>query len=182
MGKFDVTSNLGRPRNGLERDALRSFRELEGAEKAFGPGLRFGQAMIDLNASLGHGDWMPTLERLGITYRKAQYWMHVVKGEAPTGSKKNAGANKGKGAFSWEAASHWLDALRHKVARIRRTDPKGAFRFAQELARLAAELRTRGDDKKRRNHARLLQRVQPRGSRVAARAHAGGSHPAGGRR
>src|SRR5689334_15551905 len=40
MGKCDVTSNLGRPRNGLERDAVESYRELQSAEKAFEPGLR----------------------------------------------------------------------------------------------------------------------------------------------
>lgn len=47
MGKFDVTSNLGRPRNDLERDALQSFRELEKAERAFEPGLRFGHGIDD---------------------------------------------------------------------------------------------------------------------------------------
>lgn len=26
-----------------------------------------------------HGEWMKTLEPLGITYRKAQYWMHIVR-------------------------------------------------------------------------------------------------------
>ncbi|MFL6302845.1 MAG: hypothetical protein ACJ72H_04825 [Candidatus Sulfotelmatobacter sp.] len=182
--KFDVTSNSGRPRNSLERDALQSYRELESAEKSFEPGLRFGQAMIDLNLSLEHGQWIDTLERLGITYRKAQYWMHIRKGETPTGSKKKPGADdKNKVAFGgWEAASRWLIGLSHKVAIIKKQQPKGAFLFAQELSKLAAELRAGYNKKKGGNHALVLQRVGQRNSRVATRTHKGKAHTRGGRR
>lgn len=41
-------TGLGTARNDLEREAVQSFTELERAEKGFVPGLRFGQAMIDL--------------------------------------------------------------------------------------------------------------------------------------
>jgi hypothetical protein len=51
LGKFNVTSNLKRRGNDLERDAIESFRGLEKAEAGFEPGLRFGQAMIDLRES-----------------------------------------------------------------------------------------------------------------------------------
>jgi len=62
LGKINVTSNL----KALEREAIDSFRALEKAEKTFEPGLRFGQALIDLRKSAGikHGEWMPTLQRL----------------------------------------------------------------------------------------------------------------------
>lgn len=85
--KFDVTSNSRSSRKDLEREAVDSFRELERAERAAGIpelGKRFGKAMADLNENLEHGEWMKTLERLGITYRKAQYWMHIYKGKTPT--------------------------------------------------------------------------------------------------
>jgi len=185
MGKFDVTSNLGKPRNGLERDAVQSFRELESAEKTAGIpelGKRFGQAMIDLHESLEHGDWMPALKRLGITYRKAQYWMDMVKwqnGERPNSPKKKPNDIQ----LSWDAAIRWLDRLKDKVAvaRLKKNDPTGALAFARELSKLAAELRTK-DDAKRRNHALVLQRTRPRGGSVAARANKERPHTAGGRR
>lgn len=70
--KFDVMSNSRGSRKDLEREAVDSFRELERAEEATGiaeRGKRFGKAMADLHENLGHGEWMKTLERLGITYR-----------------------------------------------------------------------------------------------------------------
>lgn len=68
LGKFDITSNLKGSRRDLEREAVESFRELERAEEAFEPGLRFGQAMIDLHQNLKHGEWMDALERLAINH------------------------------------------------------------------------------------------------------------------
>lgn len=178
-GKFHVTSNL----KALVQEAKDSFQALEKAEGTFEPGLRFGQAMLDLHHSLEHGDWMPTLKRLEITYRKAQYWMDMVRwqnGERPTSPKKKPN----KVALSWDAASRWLDGLRHKVAiaRLKKNDPKGAMAFAQELDKLAAELRAGDHDKKRRNHALVLQRKQPRSGSVAAGTHKGAAHTGGGRR
>jgi hypothetical protein len=180
MGKLHVTSNLGR--KVLEKEARDSFRALEMAEAGFEPGLRFGQAMIDLRKSgIKHGEWMPTLERLGITYRKAQYWMDAVRwanGERP---KKPVG--KKKGLFDWKAAEgwmqDWLQDLKSKVAILKKRRPKDAVIFAAALTSFASILR---HDKKRRNHARVLQRTQPRGGSVAARSHARRTHPARGRR
>jgi hypothetical protein len=78
--RIDADVEFG-PKNDLERHAVECLREPELAELELVPGTKFGQAMIDLRESLDHGDWMPTLERLGITYRKAQYWIDVVRGK-----------------------------------------------------------------------------------------------------
>jgi len=142
--KFDVTSNFKSSRKDMEREAVDSFRALERAEKAAGIpelGKRFGKAMADLHENLEHGQWMKTLERLGITYRKAQYWMHIYKGARPTGSKRPE-----KGTFDWEAATDWLHQLKSKVSILMNSNPKGAEGFANELARVADELR----DKRKR--------------------------------
>ena len=176
--KFDVTSNSRGSRKDLEREAVYSFRELERAEKAAGIaelGKRFGKAMADLHENLDHGEWMKTLERLGITYRKAQYWMHIVNGKRPTGSKKRP-----KARFDWDAATDWLSHLKSKVDILRKSRPQGADGFAESLIRMARELR--GDDKIRREHANVLQRVRRGHSRVASAAHAGRPHSARGRR
>ncbi len=182
LGKIDVTSNLGR--KVLEKEAVQAFRDLENAENGFEPGLRFGQAMIDLRNSPGmkHGDWMPTLERLKITYRKAQYWMDTVKwqnGERPTSPKKPSVKMKKSGRFDWEAATDWLYHLRKRVEQLKRHRPQGVVGFAEELARLASDLQhgTKGEKKNA-----LLQRKRPRGGSHIAAAHARRPHPAGGRR
>ncbi len=141
LGKFNVTSNL----KSLEREAVESFRALEKAEKGFEPGLRFGQAMIDLRNSEGmkHGEWMDTLKRLGITYRKADYWMGMVmwqNGERPTSPRKPS--IKKKARFDWDEATDWLDQLKSKVNIIRKHAPGAADRFANQLIQFAAELRS----------------------------------------
>jgi hypothetical protein len=138
--KFDVTSNFKSSRKDLEREAVDSFRELERAEKAAGIpelGKRFGKAMADLNENLEHGEWMKTLERLGITYRKAQYWMHIYKGKTPTGSKNRTDNAR----FDWDAATDWLHQLGTKARTLANSRPQGADGFADRLSRLAAELR-----------------------------------------
>lgn len=182
LGKIDVTSNL----KALEREAVDSFRALEKAEKGFEPGLRFGQALIDLRKSSGikHGDWMPTLKRLGITYRKADYWMGMVKWQNGERPKKPVGKGKKTGPFDWKAAEgwmqDWLQDLKSKVAILRKRRPEDAVIFAEALTSFASILRH--DKKKRRGHAQLLQRAQPRGGSVASRTHARRTHSARGRR
>jgi len=81
--KFDVTSNFKSSRKDMEREAVDPFRALERAERAAGItelGKRFGKAMADLHENLDHGQWMKTLERLGITYRKAHPCLCSVGG------------------------------------------------------------------------------------------------------
>jgi hypothetical protein len=178
LGKINVTSNL----KALEKEAIDSFRALEKAESGFEPGLRFGQAMLDLRKSIKHGEWMPTLERLRITYRKAQYWMDMIlwqRGERPTSPKKPS-VKKKSGKFDWNAAADWLYHLRKRVEQLKRYKPQGAVGFAEELAKLAHDLQH--DETKRGKKNELLQRKQPRGGSHIAAAHEGRPHPAGRRR
>lgn len=154
--KFDVTSNSKNSRKDLEREAVDSFRELERAEKAAGIpelGKRFGKAMADLNENLEHGEWMKTLERLGITYRKAQYWMHIYKGKTPTGSK-----NRTDNASEQQAAG---------CGRLRRP---------------AVALGRRSSREEGKEMNELLQRQPPADGRMASGTREGGTHPAGRRR
>jgi hypothetical protein len=143
LGKINVTSNL----KSLEKEAQDAFRALEKAEKTFEPGLRFGRAMIDLRKSMKHGEWMLTLERLVITYRKADYWMDMVlwkNGERPSPRKPSVAMKKKKGVHSWQVADDWLDDLRNWVIQLRKKRPEGADRFAQSLIQLAGELQKKG--------------------------------------
>src|SRR5579864_2178404 len=138
--KFDVTSNFKSSRKDMEREAVDSFRALERAEKAAGIpelGKRFGKAMADLNENLEHGEWMKTLERLGITYRKAQYWMHIYKGKTPTGSKNRTDNAR----FDWDAATDWLHQLGTKARILANPRSKTSRRRTSKATRSATSSR-----------------------------------------
>jgi hypothetical protein len=130
----DVTSNLETPKNAVEKRALDCFRELERAERNFEAGLKFGQAMIDLHEDAKHGEWMDRLDRLGITYRKAQYWMAVVKDKPISRGKQKENA---KPAFDWDAAADRLEKLRDDVYMLKQKKPQGSEVLFDPLASLS---------------------------------------------
>src|SRR6266571_5081916 len=77
--KFGATPNADEI-EAAEKKAVECSITLERAELEFG--LEFGCAMIDLRnkkRAAGERDLMAYLERIGISYEKAKYWLNKVE-------------------------------------------------------------------------------------------------------
>ncbi len=163
---------------------MKAFGRLRVAEHDYRTvGVAFGETLVALRDEIKakHGrDFMSRLRQLGISQEKARYWMAKAEGK-PT---DRHGVRRDP--VGWDRAFEWLKELRAKLVFLRKPSHKAEFKaramdFAQELDSLAQELRSVGDDKKRRNHALVLQRKrQKQGSSVAVAdgksAHTAGRH------
>jgi hypothetical protein len=162
---------------------VKSFGQLRSAEYGYRKvGVAFGNAVVALRdevKSRRGRDFMARLKELGISQEKARYWMAKAEGKQTDRHHRDA-------PVGWDSAFECLKELRGKLVFLRKPSHKAEFEaralaFAQELDKLAAELRS-GDDRGRRNHARVLQRKQQAGGSHIAVAHGQPAHPAGGRR
>jgi len=117
-------------------------------------GLEFGQSILDLRGkkkAAGDRDWMSYLERLGISYEKARYWMAKVEGKPTNRHAKKAKVEPSepseKDMDDWERATSWsLLATELKVvsdhAALLKRDHQGSVgeEFLAQLKMLAEEM------------------------------------------
>lgn len=150
--KFGVTPNLDAPKTATERRAVATFKALQEKERGFTQGIEFGRAMIDLRKEMPHGQWMPRLKELGISYEKARYWIAVVE-DRPTQRGKVAGkagkisgdwdSGKAEKQTAWDSAKDWntaaakLEPLVQQIEILMRDDPNGSALLIHHVERLA---------------------------------------------
>jgi hypothetical protein len=125
------------PRNAVEERAVRCFEQLEKAERNFAEGMQFGQSMIDLREFLPHGQWMPRLKDLGISYAKARYWMAVADRRPINRGKAKAAPAQ---PTSWDVATDKFEKLSSGIVDLYSRQPDGFEGLVELLHELASTL------------------------------------------
>jgi hypothetical protein len=131
---LDLRANLESPNTDVEQRVVDCFEVLKVAELNFREGVEFGNAAIALRAERKpQKDWMARLEKLGVSYKKARYWISVVERKTTQGSK----AAKPEEPFDWDAAMDDLEALKNKVVMLKKSKPLGGGKLVGPLTSLA---------------------------------------------
>jgi hypothetical protein len=140
-----------------EKKAVECSIRLERAELKFG--LEFGRAMValrDKKKAAGERDWMAYLDRLGISYEKANRWMNKVEGketrhgkkaETPRAESQNAQPPKSTLA-SWERIAGELKVVVDHAVILQNSQPVSEPSRTQlaVLAKRVLELTGGGDN------------------------------------
>jgi len=124
-----------------------------------------GKRMIWLKASVGHGQWLPLLDRLRVPARTAQWWMAEARYAMEHQMRKPAHLiSAGGGAFDEDEGDE-LDA--DDLADPRKKAPKPRKELENEVSRLKRRLEAR-----EKREARLQDQIDELAERLARAAKA----------
>jgi hypothetical protein len=137
-----------------ENEAITKAKALEANEGNLETaGRAFGEAILALRKVTKRKDYMVRLERLGISYDKARYWLNVVEGksndrhrryfEEPVGVTPNRRKSRGSSApkpADWPDLSLKLDRLVETIASLHSQNPASDETLLKPVERLAALL------------------------------------------
>jgi hypothetical protein len=126
------------PNTDVEQRVVDCFEALKVAELDFREGVEFGNAAIALRAERKpQKDWMARLEQLGVSYKKARYWIDIVEEKKPAQGVK---AGKPGEPFNWDDAMDELEALKNRVVMLKKSKPVGGGKLVGPLTSLADAL------------------------------------------
>lgn len=138
--EFGVAPNL----TDIEKRAVDLFGQFQAAERdRLSVGIAFGHAVAALRDETGHGEWMPRLKELGISYDKARYWMAKAEGKPTDRHKTDSEAEEQEPeaqenpVLDWESVLDHLEAVKNEVYMLRQAQPAGGGVLAGPLASLA---------------------------------------------